>query len=193
MTKTIAATAAWCLLAAAVSVQAEGATYAIDPTHTFATFEVRHFGTSTVRGRFDRTQGSVVLDKAARSGRAEITIDAASINSGIAAFDAHLKNKDFLDVTVHPTARFVGDRFTFDANDKLASVQGQLTLLGQTQPVTLVAKHYDCYDNPRIKREVCGGDFEATIQRSQWGMTFGLPGIPDSVRLVIQIEAARQP
>ena len=43
-----------------------------------------------------------------------------------------------------------------------------------------------------FKREVCGGDFEATLQRSAYGMTYGLPGIPDTIRLVIQIEAVRQ-
>lgn len=189
--KTRAAVAA-CLACAAVSAQAESVTYAIDPTHTFVTFEVRHFGTSTVRGRFDRTQGSIVLDKAARSGRADITIDMASINSGVDSFDAHLKNQDFFDVAVHPTARFVADRIEFDGDGKVTAVPGALTLLGRTLPVSLRATHYRCYDNPRVKREVCGGDFETTIQRSQWGMTFGLPGIPDGVRLVIQIEAARQ-
>jgi len=186
------AVASACLLAAAGSAQADGVIYAIDPTHTFVTFEVRHFGTSTVRGRFDRTQGSVVLDKAVRSGRADITIDAASVSSGIAAFDAHLKNKDFLDAAVHPTARFVADRFEFDGDGKVSAVPGALTLLGKTLPVSLRATNFNCYDHPRLKREVCGGDFEATLQRSQWGMTFGLPGIPDSVRLVVQIEAARQ-
>ena len=183
---------ALCWFAAAGSVQAESATYAIDPTHTFVTFEVRHFGTSTVRGRFDRTQGSVVLDKAARSGRAEVTIDAASISSGIADFDAHLKNQDFLDVPKHPTAKFIAERLEFDADGKVSGVPGALTLLGKTLPVTLRAAHFNCYQHPRRQREVCGGDFETTIQRSQWGMAFGLPGIPDSVRLTVQIEAVRQ-
>ena len=185
------AVAAALALFAAGAAQAQCVAYAIDPTHTFVTFEVRHFGTSTVRGRFDRAQGSVALDKAARTGRADITIETASINSGIAAFDAHLKNKDFFDASVHPAARFVAERFEFDG-DKVATVPGALTLLGKTLPVTLRATNFNCYDNPRIKREVCGGDFETTIQRSQWGMTFGLPGIPDNVRLVIQIEAAKQ-
>lgn len=189
-TAATAATAAALLLAAA-AVRAEPVAHAIDPTHSFVTFEVRHFGTSTTRGRFAVRQGTIELDKAARSGRAEITLDTKTVDSGIPSFDDHLRNADFFDVAVHPTARFVSDRFVFEG-DKLASVPGQLTLLGKTLPVTLTATHYNCYLNPRVKREVCGGDFETTIQRSRWGMNFGLPGIPDDVHLVIQIEAARQ-
>jgi len=67
-----------------------------------------------------------------------------------------------------------------------------LTLRGKTNPVTLTANNFNCYDNPMLKREVCGGDFEATIQRTQWGVNYGVPGIPDSVRVVIQIEAVKQ-
>jgi polyisoprenoid-binding protein YceI len=85
----------------------------------------------------------------------------------------------------------VGDKFSFDG-DKVSAVSGTLTLLGKTQPITLNATNFNCYDNPMLKREVCGGDFEATLQRSAFGMSYGLPGIPDSVKLVIQIEAVRQ-
>ena len=89
-------------------------------------------------------------------------------------------------------ASFVGDKFEFDGS-KVKSVAGQLTMLGKTMPVTLTAHHYNCYDHPFFKAQACGGDFETTIQRSQWGMAYGLPGIPDSVKLVIQVEAIRQP
>jgi polyisoprenoid-binding protein YceI len=65
-------------------------------------------------------------------------------------------------------------------------------LRGVARPVTLTATRFNCYDNPILKREVCGGDFEATIQRSQFGMTYGLPGIPDNIRLLIQVEAVKQ-
>jgi polyisoprenoid-binding protein YceI len=72
-------------------------------------------------------------------------------------------------------------------------VAGTLTLLGKTLPVTLKATQFNCYLNPMFKREVCGGDFEATIQRSQWGMGWGLNmGVPDNVRLLVQVEAIRQ-
>ena len=184
-------TVAAALLAAASLAQAEAVTYAVEPMHTYVTFEVRHLGTSTNRGRFDKKEGSITLDRAAKTGRADITIDTASISSGLPMFDGHLRGDNFLRVKDFPTAKFVGDKFSFDG-DKVSAVSGTLTLLGKTQPITLNATHFNCYDNPMLKREVCGGDFEATLQRSAYGMTYGLPGIPDNVKLVIQIEAVRQ-
>jgi polyisoprenoid-binding protein YceI len=179
------------VLAATGAAQAQSATYAVDPTHTFVTFEVRHFGTSTNRGRFDKKEGTVTYDKAAKSGKVEVTIDTTSINTGVGPFDGHLKSKDFFNVAEFPTAKFVGDKFSFDG-DKVKSVTGTLTLAGQTQPVTLAASNFNCYTNPMLKREVCGGDFETTIKRSEFGVKYGLPGIPDDVRLLIQVEAVKQ-
>lgn len=189
-TALLAACAAALALPAA---RADSVTYAIDPTHTFANFEIGHMGTSTLRGRFDRKEGTVQVDRAARAGKVDITIDTTSLSTGTPPFDAHLKSKDFFDVAQHPTARFVADRLAFDASDKVTAVTGTLTLLGKTQPVTLQATRFNCYVNPMFKREVCGGDFEATIQRSRWGMDWGLQmGAPDAVRLLVQVEAIRQ-
>ncbi|HSV68960.1 MAG TPA: YceI family protein [Methylibium sp.] len=187
-TKTLIAVAA--LAASAVS-QAEPVTYTVDPSHTFVTFEALHFGTSTNRGRFNKKEGSVQLDRAAKTGKVDITIDTGSIDTGVGPFNSHLSGPDFFDAQMFPTARFVGDKLSFNG-DKLTAVAGTLTLLGKSQPVTLKASNFGCYDHPRLKREVCGGDFEATIQRSLWGMNYGLPGIPDNVRLLIQAEGVRQ-
>ena len=179
------------LAIAALGAQAQSASYAIDPTHTFATFEIDHFGASTNRARFDKKSGTVQLDKTAKAGKVELTIETGSVNSGTAAFDKHLQSKDFFNVAEFPTAKFVGDKFAFNG-DKLSEVAGSLTLLGKTLPVVLKASHFNCYNHPRLKREVCGGDFETTIQRSQWGMNYGLPGIPDPIRLLVQVEAVKQ-
>lgn len=189
--KTLIAIAATVLTAATGAAHAQSATYAVDPTHTFVTFEARHFGTSTNRGRFDKKSGTITLDRAAKTGRAEITLDTGSISTGVGPFDGHLKSKDFFNAAEHPTATFVGEKFSF-SGDKVSAVEGKLTMLGKTHPVTLTASNFNCYENPMLKREVCGGDFETTIQRSQWGMVYGLPGIPDSVRLLIQVEAVKQ-
>lgn len=184
------------LLAAALAATAglaQANTYSIDPTHTFVTFEATHFGTSTLRGRFDKKEGAVVFDRAAKTGKAEITIDLASVSTGVGPLDGHLKSKDFFNVgDGGATATFVGDKFTF-SGDKVSAVAGTLTMLGKTMPVTLKATNFNCYNNPMFKREVCGGDFETTIARSQWGMNYGLNfGIPDNVRLLVQIEAIKQ-
>lgn len=178
------------LLATAGFAQAQSATYAIDPTHTFVTFEAKHFGTSTIRGRFDKKEGSVSLEKG-KSGKAEITIDMSSVSTGVGPLDGHLKSKDFFNAAEHPTAKFVGDKFAF-SGDKVTTVAGTLTFLGKTQPATLTATNFNCYANPMLKREVCGGDFETTIQRTQFGNNYGVPGIPDTIKLLIQVEAVKQ-
>ena len=77
--------------------------------------------------------------------------------------------------------------------DKVSAVEGQLTMLGKTQPLTLKANQFNCYQSPMLKREVCGGDFEATIDRTQWGMNYGVDwGFAKNVRLVVQVEAVKQ-
>jgi polyisoprenoid-binding protein YceI len=175
------------------AAQAAPATYAIDPTHTFATFEIDHMGATTNRVRFDKKSGTVELDRAAKAGKVEVTLDMASVNSGTAAFDKHLVSEEIFNVAKFPTAKFVSDKFVFDG-DKLKEVNGQLTILGKTQPVTLKANKFNCYPNPMLqKRETCGGDFETTIDRSAFGVNYGLDwGFTKQVRLVLQIEAVKQ-
>lgn len=191
MTKTTMIAAAMLALAAQ-GAHAQAATYAIDPTHTFVTFEIGHFGTSTNRGRFDKKEGTVQFDRAGKTGKVDITIDVTSVNSGVAPFDKHLKSAEILNAEAHPSARFVGDKFSFNG-DKVSEVAGQLTLNGKTHPVTLKATNFNCYQNPMLKREVCGGDFEAVLTRSQFGVNYGLNyGFPDAMKLVIQVEAVKQ-
>ncbi|MDN3919650.1 YceI family protein [Roseateles violae] len=180
------------LLAAATAAQAAPATYAIDPSHTFVTYEIQHFGTSTNRGRFDKKEGTVVFDKAAKSGKVDISFDIASVNTGVGPMNKHLLSDDFFSAEKFPTAKFVGDKFVFNG-DKVAEVSGELTLKGKTAPATLKALNFNCYDNPMLKREVCGGDFEAVIDRTQWGIDYGLAyGFSKNVKLVIQVEAIKQ-
>jgi len=168
------------------------ATYTIEPTHTFATFEIGHFGTSTNRGRFDRKEGTVQLDRAAKTGKVEVTLDTTSINTGTPNFDKHLQSEDLFNTAKFPTARFVGDKFSFNG-DNVSQITGTLTLLGKTQPVTLKANNFNCYMSPMLKREVCGGDFETTIDRTAFGMSYGvIYGFPKDVRIVIQVEAIKQ-
>ncbi|MDC8784982.1 YceI family protein [Roseateles koreensis] len=180
------------LAAAAGLAHAETATYAMDPTHTFVTYEITHFGTSTNRGRFDKKEGTVQLDRAAKTGRVEVSFELASVNTGVGPMNKHLLSDDFFSAEKFPTAKFVGDKFSFDG-DKVSEVQGELTLKGKTAPVTLKATHFNCYQNPMLKREVCGGDFEAVIDRTQWGVDYGLAyGFPKNVKLIIQVEAVKQ-
>lgn len=182
--------AAAALIAAASTAYA--APYAIDGTHTFATFEIGHFGTSTNRGRFDKKDGKLEFDRDAKKGSLEITIDMASINTGTAAFDKHLQSPELFNVAQFPTAKFVSTGMQFKGN-KVSKVVGDLTLMGKTNPVTLKANNFNCYNSPMLKREVCGGDFEATIDRTAFGLNYGVDwGFPKNVRLLIQAEAVKQ-
>ncbi|MEO8313095.1 MAG: YceI family protein [Caldimonas sp.] len=177
--------------AAATVAVAEPATFVVDPQHTVVTFEIVHFGTSTHRGRFQSKEGSVTLDRTAKTGKADITVDVGTVSVPVASLEGTLKGERVFNVAQNPTARFVGDAFTFDGA-KVASVAGTLTIMGKSQPATLKALRFNCYENGQLKREVCGGDFETTIQRSQYGLGF-LPNVaPDDVKLLIQIEAIRQ-
>jgi len=189
MKKTLFALA---LLATGFAAHAETATYAIDPTHTYVTYEIQHFGTSTNRGRFDKKEGTVQLDKAAKTGKVEVTVDVNSANTGLAAMNKHLLSADILDGEKFPTVKFVGDKFVFDG-DKVASVSGELTIKGKTGPATLKATNFNCYTSPMLKREVCGGDFETVIDRPYYGVDYGVAyGFSKSLKLVIQVEAIKQ-
>ena len=133
------------------------------------------------------------FDKAGKTGKVDIELDMTSVNSGTAAFNKHLQSADIFDAEKFPSAKFVSDKFVFDG-DKLKEVSGHLTLKGKTAPVTLKANKFTCYESPMLqKREVCGGDFEASIDRTQWGVDYGIPyGFSKQVRLVMQIEAVKQ-
>ena len=175
----------------AAVAQAQAPNYAIDPTHTFVNYENGHYGTTTNRGRFSMKDGTLFFDRAGRAGQVDIVIDISSVNTGVDFLNRQIQGKDFFNVADYPTATFKSDKFVFEG-DKVSEVHGQLTLKGQTHPVVLKAQKFNCYMNPLVKREVCGGDFETTIQRSQWGVLWGLQfGFEDAVKLIIQIEAIR--
>ncbi|MEO6292363.1 MAG: YceI family protein [Burkholderiaceae bacterium] len=187
---TSSVTLAAALLAGATSVQA--APYAIDGTHTFASFEIGHFGTTTNRGRFDKKEGTIEFDRATKTGKVEISLDMTSINTGTPMFDKHLQSAELFDAAKFPTAKFVSTGMTFNG-DKVSEIAGNLTLLGKTNPVTLKANNFNCYNSPMLKREVCGGDFVATIDRTAYGLNYGVDwGFPKNVNLVIQAEAIKQ-
>ena len=177
------------LSTASVPALAENAHYTIDPAHTYPSFEADHMGISVWRGKLDKSSGGVDLDKAAGTGTVDVTIDLSSIDFGLDALNTWATGKDFFDVALYPTARFVADRLVFEG-DKVRSASGILTLLGKARTVVLSANRFNCYVSPVANRQVCGGDFETTIKRSEFGITWGLNfGFEDNVKLLVQVEA----
>jgi polyisoprenoid-binding protein YceI len=166
-------------------------TYVFDPSHTQVTWEVLHLGTSTMRGRFNRIEGHATLDRAARKGEVTVVIDTASISTGVLPLDGLLRGPQGFSAEFHPKAFFIAPQLTFDG-DKLASVRGEFMLRGVSRPLELRATAFNCYAHPTLQREVCGGDFEAVLERSAFGITHSLPFVGDRVRLLIQVEGVRQ-
>lgn len=181
----------WSTLLVSTAALASADTYDIDPSRTTVTFEAGHFATSVNRGRFEKYAGTLSIDRVAKTGHVEVTIDTGSITTGVVAFDDQLKGKDFFNTESYPTATFVGNTLLFKG-DKLVGVRGSLTLLGISQPMTIKALSYSCSLNAATNREVCGGNGEATLQRSAFGMGFALPLIPDDITLLVKLEAVKQ-
>lgn len=167
--------------------------YVLDPVHSQPVFEVRHIGYSSQRGNFGKLTGKVTLDRAARKGTVDIAIDASSIRTFDARLDNTVKGENFFNVEKYPTITFKSSSLTFD-NDRLIGVDGELTMLGVTRPVSLKVENFNCGENPFNKRPMCGADATAIIKRSEWGMKAGLAvGAPaDEVKLLIPIEAYKE-
>ncbi len=173
-----------------VCVRASQESLTIDPAHTFPSFEVGHRGLSTQRGRFNQTNGKVVMDQQQKTGSVDITIDANSIDTGVPPLDDVLRGVDFLNVAQHPTLSFHSTEIKFDG-DQLATVDGVFTMLGVSRPVTLTVTHYECGVDPVTSNYVCGVDAETSFKRSDYGMTKLVPFVSDDVKLKVQVEAIR--
>ena len=183
--------AALILAAVAAPALAAPETYAVDGTHTFPRFSYSHFGYSTQLSRFNKTTGTVVLDKAARTGAVDIVIDTKSVDTGYATFDEHIQGEDFLDTARYPTATFKSTKVIFDG-DKPAKVEGNLTLKGVTRPVTLTVSDFKAAPHPMLKKDAIGANATTKVKRTDFNMGKNVPYVGDEVTIDIAIEAIRQ-
>ncbi len=173
----------------ATTASAAPATYNIDPTHTFPSFEADHMGMSKWRGKFNKSAGQILLDKAAGTGSVDLTIDVASIDYGLALMNTEALKETLFDTAKYPQARYKGQLAGF-ANGAPSRVVGELTLHGVTKPVTLTLNSFKCMAHPMLKRDWCGADAVTTINRADFGIDAGRDwGFKMDVEIRIQVEA----
>jgi len=173
------------------AAQAAPFTYEIENAHTFPKFEVSHNGFSFHTGTFTKTTGKIVMDLEAKTGTMDVTVDTNALSTGVGVMENALKSKEFFNTEQFPTMTYKGTRFRFEG-DKLVAVDGELTLLGVTRPLTLTVTHFLCGQHPRSKKEQCGANAVGQLKRSDYGMKAFLPIIGDDIKLMIQTEAYKQ-
>ena len=174
------------------SALADMSRYQLDPEHTYPSFEADHIGGLSVwRGKFDKSQGTVTLDRAAKTGTVEVATDIASVHTGSTKLDQSLQSDQFFDASKFPQATYKGT-IKFEG-DRPASVIGNLTVHGVTKPLTLTIDSFKCMPHPMLKREVCGVDAVGEFDRSEFGVDFGKTyGFSMKTKLLISAEGLKQ-
>jgi polyisoprenoid-binding protein YceI len=167
-------------------------TYQIDPAHTYPSFEADHFGGLSVwRGKFDKTSGTIVLDKDQGTGTVDLTVDTSSINFGNPKLNEHAESAEMFDVAKYPTATYTG-KLTGFKDGVPTQVEGTFTLHGVAKPLTLTINSFKCVTFPMDKKEHCGADASGTLNRADFGIAYGDKyGFKMDVKLRIQVEAVR--
>jgi polyisoprenoid-binding protein YceI len=183
-------------LAVLVSTFAAGAlaapeTFNVEPTHTYPRFEYSHFGYSNQQQRFDKTSGKLVIDRAAKTGSVDVTIDATSVNTGYALFNQHIQGADFFDTAKHPTITFKSNKVKFEG-DKPVAIEGELTIKGVTKPVTLTVTSFHSMPHPMLKKDAIGANASAKVKRSEFNMGKNVPYVSDEVTLTIAVDAIKE-
>ena len=173
-----------CGLAAAAPVK-----YNIDPAHTYPSFEADHMGISVWRGKFNKTKGTVMLDKETGSGSVDIEIDTASIDFGNEALNKWAVSKALFDSAKFGKARYKGKLDAY-VNGVPSRVTGELTLHGVTKPLDLKINLFKCIPQPLSKKDLCGADAIGVFKRDDFGLVAGKDyGFNMDVNLRIQVEA----
>ena len=179
------------LMLASTSLMAAPETYVIDGNHSMARFSYSHFGYSTQLSRFDKTSGKIVLDKEAKQGSINVTIQTTSVNTGYALFNEHIQAEDFFDTAKYPTAIFASNKLNFKG-DKLASIDGILTIKGISKPVTFAVTSFMCMPHPMAKKEACGANATTVVKRSDFNMAKHVPYVSDEVTIDMPVEAIKE-
>lgn len=167
--------------------------YKVDNAHSDVVFAIDHLGLSKTWGRFNEIDGTIVVDAAEpENSIVFVVLQAASVDTGHAKRDEQLRGPDFLDSAAYPAIVFRSQSVE-PLGERTARVYGTLTLHGQTRPVTLFTTLNRIAEHPlRPGVMVAGFSGRATIKRSDYGITVGLPVLGDEVEIVLEVEALRQ-
>ncbi|WP_016747382.1 YceI family protein [Rhizorhabdus wittichii] len=160
-------------------------TYTVDPGHSQVTFTVNHLGFSTYRGFFGSPTGSMTIDpKAPAKAKVAIDIPMSGITTTVKELDEHLKAADFFDAAKYPTARFESTSVRV-TGPKTAKIAGNLTVKGVTKPVVLDTVFVGA--GTMMGKRTIGFDATITVKRSDFGVSYGIPLVPDAVPLQISV------
>lgn len=172
--------------------RAEVERYGFDKTHTQILFFVDHLGFSKSQGEFHDYDGFIEFNREdPQKSKVEVTIQTASIDMDDEKWDAHMKNKDFFDVENFPSMAFRSTGISV-TGENTAEVAGDLTILGTTKPVVLDVTFNKAGKHPFSGAYVAGFSGTAHIKRSDFGMTYGLPGVGDDVYVRLEVEGIRE-
>ncbi len=168
--------------------------WTVDPGHAEVTFVGRHFGLTKVRGRFTGIDGSVVVDPDIDASVVDVTIDVASVESGSADRDGHLRSSDLFDIATFPTATFRST--AIHSVGVTGTIDGDLTIKGVTRPVTLdvefLGRAIDPSDNERAVFSA-----STVINREDFGVSWnvvldaGGVLVSKEIRIEIDVELIR--
>lgn len=168
--------------------------YTFDPLHTSVSFSIDHLGLSLIHGRFSKYAGKFAIDRAAKTGFVELVVETASVDTNDndkgnrpRSRDEHLRSADFFNAAEFPRMTYKSTHVVF-AGDAPTVVEGNLTLLGVTKPVSITVERFKCNPATPTAKERCGGIVSGKIKRSEFGMKRGIPNIGDEVILAFGFE-----
>lgn len=180
-------------LALTAPLAAEQEHYVIDTDgqHAFIEFRISHLGFSWLYGRFNEFEGEFTFDpENPENSSAEATVQTASVDTNHERRDNHLRNEDFLTVEDHPQARFESTNFV-PLGDERYRLEGDLTLLGHTRPVTFEVEHVGAGEDPwgGFRR---GFEGTTTLTLKDFGIDYDLGEDAETVEITVSVEGVRQ-
>jgi polyisoprenoid-binding protein YceI len=164
-------------------------TYDVDVNHAQVIWHANHFGFSKPAGKFSDIKGKIIFDeKKPENSSVEVEIKIASLTTGLKKFDEHLLGEDFFNEAKYPNAKFISNKIQITKRNQ-AKIYGELTLCGVKKDIVLDANLNKIGINQFSQKKTIGISAKAKINRSDFGIDFGLPGIGNQVVLDIEIEA----